>query len=156
MICAAIYITVSPCKLITRGLKLNSFALCNIIKTNLHIKRIRRWRIAAQVENFSVLWHWWCKLIRFEVLVFSSILSGLHWYLSMCALHTCVIFIYYFFLAAVNPFQSWNLMSVPQSCDSSSYNKLLLYVVPFFFHLASSRTDVVGVRLLKFRECITH
>lgn len=41
-------------------------------------------------------------------------------------------------------------------CDSSNYSRLLLYAAPFSCHLAISRTDVVGVRLLKFKEWITH
>lgn len=55
-ICAATYITWSPYRLITRGLELKSRPLCNIIKTYLHTKRMRRLKLRCRCEDFGVLW----------------------------------------------------------------------------------------------------
>lgn len=178
-------ITTSQLKLITSSLEQDvkfSCPLCNIITQLIYIQRGLRdsncssggkvsgfCDVGCAVKPYTHVWSVKPAVKLCVALFFSLIPSPFPagdtflgheyiWYISS----RCVSCISAFrcsyswkSFSAVGTTEGMNVCLL-KLCDSSNYSRLLLYAAPFSCHLAISRTDVVGVRLLKFKEWITH
>ena len=137
-----------------------------------------RLKLRLRCEDFAVLWcslccrasvPVWSGKPAVKLCVYSSSLKHLHRLqqhrhtflghgyaliplLSMCVLYKCL----QLFLQLKILFSCEMNVYFLKPSDSSSYSRLTPYAAPFFCHFSISRTDVVGVKLLKFKECITH